>query len=322
MLQVARFGYTYNEVNNIESSLTYLESGFNYFYPIEYDFSTADTVYFSIRKRSDSSGTVFDTPIAKDYDIVATDVSNGALLSASIFDNSYANNLFPSSPSLPALTDEEMFVIIQCKDLLSLYGQRVGTVDCVVGDRSGNYSIHFRFTISITSSNMSFMSFDMGRLQDRRSNSVLGNETVLVIREENASVFGKSQPPVSQHSGNLYLLLSPITSFRESDDSDYTFSYPINFLFYKREPEYNDEEYVWTISSVSHDFVSDNVKIFPVPYYHKVGVFWVDQHMLKDMQIQNVEIGGTGLGTIYADITATGRISGATYTFRTYFSGA
>jgi len=104
-------------------------------------------------------------------------------------------------------------------------------------------------------------------ISDRKTFSYVGRQSYL-------NIDGK---------GDVYVLLSPYAYIKETSKESADFSYPLDSIYYKLQNGSNQEGFSYNISSVSHDFVSNNVSISSVPQYRKTGLLLIDKYLYTTM---------------------------------------
>jgi len=313
MLQVAYAGTQLNSVNFFNNNtFEYFEPGFNSFSPLEFSLDKSDSVYFSLRKRSDTTGSSFDDLSLIKYESRAFDITNGELIESFIFDSDTANNLNPNWDT--PFTSKELFLVVSPKS--ANREDRVRVIDYTIFNRNDFFQISFRIIINQVDDKIHFLVVDNTHLEDRRSLSSLGEGALLSV-STGQNLLGTTTSINIEDTGDSHVLLSPFAELRESTKEDNEFSYPLNSIFYNRNAPNNDEEYIFTIDSVSHDFIFDSVDVFPVPSFQKVGVVSIGQRLLTDIKLKNKR---EDTSLVYMDINIEGKLSSSTNTFRLFFT--
>jgi len=311
MLQRAYAGNNLDNSNFFETGvLNYFEPGFNMFTPLEFEVSESDKIYFAMKKRSDYTGKSFDDISSNQYEIEVKDVTSGEIVQGVIDNRSVPNALNPSWNS--DFTTKELFITIDTKNVMTLRRYRV--IECVINNRITYDSISFVVSMQETSDTMFFMIIDSSNLVDRPRSSTLGKNCLIYVEQEEKINFGTTQ---TKETGSSYILLSPFDYFKEvGKDDGYMFEYPSNTYFYERNVSSSNEDYDFFITGASHDFILDNIDIFTVPNFHKIGVLTIDKKMFLDLTLQNVL---SGFSRAYIDIQSVGKVSESTNTFRVNF---
>ena len=292
MLQAAFGGYYLIESNSrvLVENPVYYEPGFNLMSPLEISSPEADRLYILVRKRVNTSGTIFNT--STNISAIVTDVTNGENLNVIVSDN----NLYPAwnvedpssnSPILMTITNQ----VDTVNNLL-----KVRTIDCHVKDISDNSSIDFRITVDDTNQYFHYISVDRKRISDRNTFSATVRQAYVQLNS----------------TSDFYVLFSMSAWLKETTKNNADFSYPQDSIFYQRQDTYNNEDYSFEISTYSHSFISDLVSVMQIPSYDKVGILLIDNLLYKYVvEQQNSDF--------YIDILVEGQLSGITDTFRVNF---
>lgn len=306
MLQVAYGGYLKVEDSEsyYEDNIQYEEPGFGTTdHPLEFEIPESDRIYFLLRKRDSRYGDSFDSLDYSNIVVSAKDVTNGEDLPSYVYEENTIYEAWESEDN-PSGFENVLFSVDTVFNLAyddifesEVSDNKTRTIDVYVKDVSDNSFVFFR--IFVQSSNMQFhyICVPEGKMDKRNLSSLSYKDAYIDMNQID----------------NCYILISPMASFKEYDGSDYTFSYPYNTIFYKRQNVFNNEEYTFSISDVSDSWISDCVSIIPVPQYQKVCVLRVDSY-LKTKMYQDKNY------SLYLYISVTGKVTGITNSFKVVFS--
>lgn len=294
MFQVAYGGHLLSGEQNYESDLDFREAGFGSdSFPIEFDISKSDRIFFLLRKRSSIYG---DSFVEIDYEnivIEAKDLTSGISIPSAVYIENVVNAEWTDTSFDSILFSIDSNINFQdLEDNPNIFIDRVKAIEIYIKDTSDNNFISFR--VYIDDNEMKFYYIivpekDIER-RDVKSNSI--NNPYIDINNLN----------------NFHILISPSSRIREIDDNYYSFSYPYSTIFYKRDRTFNDEEYVFDINGEIDTLIYENISIFPIPGYHRVGVLKVDSYLKNKMIKKNVRESSL-------NISVTGKITNKTYIF-------
>ena len=262
-----------------EISSDYSEPGFISMSPLEIEIQKCDKFVLRVRKRADGSGTSFTALPANNITATVVDSTNGKAIPFQI-DRYDANRVEITIANSLSMT-ESIF--------------RVKTLDICVVDTTDNDSVTLRVVVD------SDMTFDylyvpLVDMKSRGRFSNRGNDIYVAVKRYSES----------------YLLFCPNFSFREVLESDdYSFSYPINSVFYKKQESYNDEEFTYEITKYSHDFVEKDISLLNVPSYGKAGILLIDRKLYRDINENGINP--------YIEISVTGKLSETVGIFKVNF---
>lgn len=291
MLQVALGGHQIaGGTLEYVRSPTYYEPGFNLLYPLELQIDKCDRFYILIRKRADQSGTTFESLSSSDLSSQVKDVTNGMDVTAYITDN----DIYTGWDDNPSNVSPVVLEIVNSMNLYNAY-TRIRTIDCYVKDVTDNSFIKFRVLVDDNNKFFYYLSVQTNDISNRVSSTATGRQGYVRLN-------GK---------GDFYLLFSPYAYLIETTENYGNFSYPLNTIFYKRQNTYNNEDYTFSFSSGSHDFVSKCISVMNVPGYNKVGVVLID-NMLYTYIMDEGE-------NAYANISIQGNLSDINDTFKVNF---
>lgn len=291
-LQVAFGGgknqYLLEDDGFLFSIYTYFEPGFNIMFPLEFEVSTAiDTIYIALRKRSNIAGTSFSSITANEFTVSVTDATTGEAIPNSLSSNTINDDWNESSFNPLVLTinnvDDTDDGDTTC---------RIRSLNVIIKEISTNDFIFFRILLIDDSQSFSYLTATTENVH-KPSSSSIGTKTVVQLYPKGS-----------------YTLLTPAVSFSETTAELANFSYPVNRIHYALNKTYNDEEYDWSIDSVSDSDLTDVIDVRPVPNYAKVGLVRIDGYAAKAVSDLN--------GKIYFDVQAKGKTSGTEDIFRFY----
>lgn len=291
MYQAALGGYYLNSTQayTFNNNPVYYEPGYTIMNPLEIEVPQCDLFYILIRKRT-STGT-YASLSGTSVSITAKDITTGEVVPF-IVSSTLSNSSWDQSPSFKPIQ-------IQIINSLNLFNStiKVGGVDILVSDKNDNTFIFLRITISDSGRFFHFLPVDTEDMENRYKFTSVGTECYFITKRNTDS----------------YVLFSPYCHLTETtrDDLNMDFSYPLDTIFYKRQKTYNDEEFEFSISSTSHDFVNNNLTLINVPRYRKVAVVHVDARMYKELELISENA--------YVNIESVGTLTGITDTFKINF---
>jgi len=290
MLQIAPYGYKITGGTPVYYSAPYnwYEPGFNFLWPLEFSFQSqtptappadvempSDTnapfieeVYFMVRKRSDTTGTNFTSLVAEDMTATAADITTG-------------NELSVTKRMVTWMSLGYNPVQLTINRGTGMAGARVS--ECTVSFQT--YFLYFRVLVDSLDRGFYYMAVDLSAIEKRPTMSAYVNTSMVDLTQYQ----------------QLYLLLSPYAYIIEDTEANASFSYPTQSVFYRRQQTSNDEDFDFSIHSVSPSLVADNVSLFNVPYYEKVAVLNVDKNLQTAL--------GAGTRTSFVTIKSVGRYS-------------
>ena len=293
LLQVAYGGYQLiNPPLAVKESLVYAEPGFTTISPIEFAIDKSDQIYFVIRKRTDSSGTVFDSLSSSNFAVVATDSTIGARLDTVISDFSSSSPYYNSAWEDGLADSQKLILAINNGFPIASPTNRIRVIDCTIKDNTDDSFLFFRVLVDDYSKTFHYLSVSYKLPETRNTSSTEGST---ILRE----VDGKN---------DFYVLISPFAPFYERTDGGHNFSYPLNTRFYQRQETFNKEDFSYQITRYSHRELENDVRVKNVPGFPKMGVIIVDRNANSTL---------SGLtGDVYVDVEAVGLISEMRDTFR------
>jgi hypothetical protein len=287
MYQAALGGYVSASIGSVlNDSPVYYEPGSNIMYPLEFEIPQCDVFYILIRKRS-SGVSPYETLSVSGTDVSVKDSTNGegvpAYLTATL-----ANPNWDDTDFTP------LVLVVENNLVAGNFSSRVVAIDSFVSDKVDNTFISFKSSVSDTGRFFYFTPLYTSRLEDRNVGTAIGIESYVSVDANSDS----------------YLLFSPHTSFNEvAEGTDgISFSYPLGSIYYKRQKSYNDEDFTFSISSYSHNFVAENVSLVNIPSYRKAAALHIDVNMHREL---------TAITTnAFINIETVGTLSGATDIFK------
>jgi hypothetical protein len=255
------------------------EPGFNIMTPLELEFPVSDQLVLSIRKRADATGTTFSNISTQTISATVTDPTNGQAV-----------------PSSLATEDSTHITLTVINSLVVVDPvMRVRVMDVLIRDASDQDFLTFRILVDDQNKPLHYIFVESNDMNQRASISVQGRSIYLSVKAG------------SDH----YLLFSPYASLKETTLDKANFSYPLNTIFYKRQDSYNDEDFSFSISAYSDEFMRDVVSLMNVPSYDKAGVLLVDRKIYKDITENGVNP--------YVYISVNGQLSNISDSFRINF---
>lgn len=296
MLQVAYGGFYRSSSNSnyFYDSPVYYEPGFSTFVPLEISVpNVADRIYILIRRRIDDTETVFDTLYAANMEITVKDPTIGATVPAEI----YANSIHTTwdSPTSPIFYPLVAYIdpAIDFTDS----NVRVRVLDCYIKDTVNDNFIIFRVYITDQDKLFYYIPVTINDLASRYNTSAIGTTGYMTVYADSDS----------------YMLISPFSGIEEvsKESGEANFSYPLDSVYYKRQKTYNEEDFTFTVGTVSDTFVTNNVSVMNVPGYSKVGVVHVDRYMYQKL-LEKEDVA-------YMDVNVEGKLSGIQDSFRVVF---
>lgn len=286
MLQVALVGYkTYSSssVTYYDQPWSFYEPGYNILYPIEFSVGDVDYVYLHIRNRSNATYSSIDV---NGMILSAYDATSGESLTSELYELYSATSDYSNGGALALIT-------LNSGSSTLINKSRV--VECFVSDTDLQDFLFFRLYVQNNNRGMNILVQDPVKIEDRPTGSTFVSSSIVNLSDYSS----------------LQILLSPYSAFYEYSTS-YDFSYPVDSVYYKLSVANNLEDYSFSISTYSPDFMEDLTSIYTVPYFHKVGCLMVDKYTESQF---------TGLTQLpYVDVLATGQTSGMTDTIRLYFT--
>lgn len=294
MLQVAYGGHILNGESYYESDLDYREPGFGSdFFPLEFDISNSDRVFFLLRKRDSIYGDSFSEINYENIIVEAKDVTSGIPIPSVVYIENDVNNDWTESAFDNILFSIDTNINFELKEENpDIFVNRVKAIDIYAKDISDNYFINFRLFIDD---------------DERDFNYIVVPEKRIDERDKISKRIVNPYIDISNLS-NFYILISPSSRFREVNKDDYSFSYPYDTIFYKRNKILNDEEFIFEIDNVSNSFVYDSISIFPIVGNHKMGVLKVDSYLKNKMIKEKVN-------TSFINILVKGKVTEKINTF-------
>ncbi len=274
MLQVALGGYVVNNVDYTEDAPVYHEPGFDIFYPLVISLSVADQVHIELRKRDDQTGTSFEIIDSANFSITTVDGTTGASVDS----------------SLAGTNSQILIATIDTSDS----GTYIKVIDCVINENVSNNSIMFRIILASILESFSYLTVYQRTLDERPTSSSCGSSFIVLLDTRGS-----------------YTLFSPGVTFEETSSVG-NFSYPTGAINYSVSGTYNREDCTFSLSSVSHSVIVDNISVFGVPGYPKVGVLIVDGSLRSELIDE--------IGNPYVDIDIIGTTSGSIDILRVYFA--
>ena len=294
MFQVALGGYSLTSVGAFFDDVPiYSEPGFTIMSPLEIEVSKCDIFYILVRKRSDTSGSQFESLTVSNLTATVKDATNGVDIPSRLTVNDIYG-IWDSDPSV-------FFpLVLKIDNNINVdnINSRVRILDCYISDNTDNEFISFRTTINEDDNFFHYMPFYTSELKNRYSNTAIGRQAYFKVK----------------NSTDGYMLFSPYAYLVEveKDDINVSFSYPLESIYYKRQDTYNNEGFYFEISAYSHSFVEEGVSLINVPNYQKAAVLHVDSYLYTKL----VELGDNA----FVDISIQGILSGIIDTFRIFLT--
>lgn len=269
-------------------SSDYYESSYNVFFPIEFQISSSlDTLYFLLRKRDNDFGLTFSAISPSDFEISVKDATTGTEINSYSLSSNTINTDWNGINYPLVLTVDNV-------DSVEDPTLRVRNLDIVINEKSTNDSVVFRVHLEEDESQpFHYLLISERFFEERKRVSAADSEGV-----------------VSLKPGLNYIIVSPGASFNEVKREEGVFSYPFEQTYYSLQKRFNDENFTWSIGSVSHEGLRDVVSIRSAPTYAKAGIVFIDGYtlnLLKDTQ-----------GLIYFDVKAKADMSETEDVFRFY----
>lgn len=295
MLQVGLGGYQNVSANStiLDDNPVYYEPGFNLLSPLEQSVPPADQIYMLLRKRSDVFGGTYDTISPNQFHLTVKDITTGEDIPARIEKNATTSTVFNSNWSSGGFVP--LVVVIDNSIDINILVTRVRVLDCFIKYALDDSFIVFRLIVDDVNKLFHFIIVNIDNIKNKNTFTAAGHQALV---------------DVGTNSDN-YVLFSPFAYLKEVPEEKSDFSYPISSVFYQRQKTYNDEDFYFSISGYSHNFVIDNVSVINVPNYQKAGVVMIDKQINTDMR--NLT------GEVYVEITVRGVLSEMEDTFTIYF---
>ncbi len=281
----------------------FYEPGFNIFSSsLTLSAPSSDKLFVLFRRRTDEAGITFSTSdTASQYFVTVRDATNGNLLPATLLDSLDGSNWFDTdtgvSPVILFILTKPASAVLQDFDKYN-----VREVDCLVTYKPTSDAI--RFSISIMADNpvVTFLYVD--------SQDTLGRP-----KSSSSVLIGK----INLGINGGYTIITPNSPLFEVDskDSDAVFSYPVGRIYYSRANLTNDEDFVFSVSSSSHDFISQYVSVQSVPNFAKVGILILPAG-LTDKIFNTVPPDGQDSDVYWVEIKLEGLLTKQTSIYRFY----
>jgi len=223
--------------------------------------------------------------------VTATDTTNGeALVTRVSSNNTYEPWTDSPSASIP--------IVVEIENQLDIISPilRVRVIDCFVKETTTTNFIQFRITVDDSGLFFHYIPVNRKFLSDRNDFTIASRQAKVVLNS----------------SSDTYILFSPYAWLKETTKGKEDFSYPEDSIHYQRQNTYNKEDFIFSVSSYSHTFVSEQISVMNVPSYGKVGIVTVDSMLYRHLKEQG--------RSAYVDISVVGELSGITDTFRVNFS--
>jgi len=290
MLQAAFGGFTLLEDSSttIVDDLIYYEPGFNLISPLELSVPKSDSIFILIRKRDDSSNGFDNTLTSNSLSVTVKDATNAEPLTVftSNSDRSQWND-DPSSHS-PVLLEIRNQIGVAAPAVL-----RVRVIDVEVQDTRDNSFISFRIIVEEDPEDLHFNYIPISRTiySDRNTFTAAGRIIYMTLRSDS----------------DAYIIVSPYAWVAETTKDLSEFSYPPDAAYYKREITYNNENFDFSLQSLSDNFVDEYISIVNVPGYKKVGLILIDNAIYNNIKELKRSINFT--------VSVVGELSGIEDTF-------
>ena len=296
MLQIGLGGYKNVATNDItyDDVPVYYEPGFNIMAPLEIAIPPCDQIYCLFRKRNDIYGDSFDILSKNNFNVSTIDITTGenvpSLISRNVKGWDYYhvgwNNSTAFTPLIVAITNS-----IEIETPV----ERTRILDCTLRDKTDNDFLNFRITVDDKNKAFYYLPVYMDEFSNRNTFTGTGQTGMVNIKT---------------HS-DIYILISPFAYLQETNEENSDFSYPLNSVFYHRQKTYNDEDFDFSIKSVSHSSLLDDIELISVPNYRKIACLLLDGHLYTDMLSINEET--------YIEVEAVGVLSEIIGTYKIYF---
>lgn len=288
MYQVALIGYkdTSGVTVNLPGPYTFYEPGFNILFPLEFSVGNVTEANFHIRRRSDSTGTIFDDLNGTSFVSTVRDVTTGE--SVTVVSYTFA--------AIPAADYASSLMTITIND--GSYPQTASPriIECNFNNSSFTGFGIFRLYVDINNRGFNYILVDADQVETRSSSSVYAISTIVDMSE----------------SDNPYMILSPYNIIDEVDKSSSDFSYPVGSFYYRRRTIFSNEPYDFTVNDMSDDTLDGLLSLFVVPNYHQAACLLIDTNMKTQApQFSTMP---------WVDIRATGKQSESIDDFRVYFT--
>tara|TARA_Y100000310_G_C20695595_1_gene825458 strand:+ start:3498 stop:4412 length:915 start_codon:yes stop_codon:yes gene_type:complete len=291
MLQATIGGYQNTNSNNVfVTSPIYREPGFDILNPFETNISaTAKIVYILLSIRTDDTGDNFEAGTADPgsrFTITATNATNGDALTTSVSTNSVNTN-WNTSKFNPYVIQVVTGVTVNNRQSF------VESFDILIKDSTTSSMITFRVATGTSGAGFHYLNVTNRSENLRAKSSTLGGTGLVKL-----SKLGS------------YVLLSPVSAFKEVDKSISEFSYPLNTIYYQREDVVNDEIFDFVISNSEPSLVADDIQVIAIPEFFRGAVLIIDGQLQTDL----LDAGTAG----FVDIKATSKISNNEDSFRVH----